>query len=405
MGRAGDTVSATLSSYRYRAARADGSLELGVLAAPSRESAKGLLAGRGLFPVDIIEQAAEESRKRRMPAADLALGLRVLGDLLESGLPISRALAALDDVAPTSWAPILPTVREQIREGKGLASALASAPVQIPSLVIGIIQAGEAGSGLAVAVRRSADLMEETAATRTALRNALAYPIVLASAGAGSIALLVGVVLPRFARILADLGQSLPPTTRLVLGVAAFVRATALPVLIASVLAVVVWYRWVSTQSGRRAWDGLLLGVPALGPVRRASATSRAMAALAALLEGGVPIATAMHHAAGAAGDAAISARLLAARDSVVHGGRVSHALTEHNASTPTVTRLARAGEESGRLASMLAHAAKIERERASQAVKNAVRLIEPGMILIFGGVVALVAASLLQAIYSVRPQ
>lgn len=397
-------MSATLS-YRYRAARPDGSLELGVLDAASRESASGLLATRGLFPVEIVEQAAEERRKARMSAADLALGLRVLGDLLESGLPISRALAALDDLAPPAWKILLPVVRDQIREGKGLASSLAASPVQIPSLVIGIVQAGEAGSGLATAVRRSADLMEETAATRAALRNALAYPIVLASAGAGSIALLVGVVLPKFARILADLGQGLPPTTRLVLRVAAFARAAAIPVLAAGAIGGVIWYRWVSTAAGRRRWDSLLLDLPALGSVRRAAATSRTMAALAALLEGGVPIATAMHHAAGAAGDAAIRARLLAARDSVIHGSRISRALAEHDAATPTATRMARAGEESGRLAPMLAHAAKIERERAAQAVKSAVRLIEPGMILIFGAIVALVAASLLQAIYSVRPQ
>ena len=392
-------------SYRYRAARPDGSLELGVLDASSRESVRQLLGDRGLFPVEIVEQAAEARRKARMSADDLALGLRVLGDLLESGLSIARALAALDDLAPPAWATMLPAVRERIREGKGLASALASSPVQIPSLVLGIVQAGEAGSGLAIAVRRSADLMEETAATRAALRNALAYPVVLATAGIGSVALLVGVVLPKFARILADLGQALPPTTRIVLVGAAFARAAAVPAVIAGLIGAVVWYRWVSTLAGRRAWDTLLLGVPALGGIRRAAATSRAMAALAALLEGGVPIATAMHHAAGAAGDAAIGARLLAARESVVHGGRISRALADHDAATPTATRLARAGEESGRLASMLAHAAKIERERAAQAVRSLVRLLEPSMIILLGGVVALVAASLLQAIYSVRPQ
>lgn len=397
-------MSAALS-YRYRAARPDGSMELGVLDAVSRDSASGLLAERGLFAVEITQQAAEESRKARMQIAELALGLRVLGDLLESGLPISRALAALDDVAPQSWKALLPALREKIREGAGLARALGAAPVQMPSLVIGIVQAGEAGSGLAAAVKRSADLMEESAATRAALRNALAYPLVLACAGVGSIALLVGVVLPKFARILADLGQSLPPTTRFVLGAASLVRAAVLPAAIAAAMLAVVWYRWVSTAEGRRDWDALLLRVPALGSVRRAAAASRAAAALAALLEGGVPIAVAMHHAAGAAGDAAISARMMAAREAIVHGDRVSRALADHDAATPTVTRLARAGEESGRLAGMLAHAAKIERERATQAVRSAVRLIEPGMIVIFGGVIALVAASLLQAIYSVRAQ
>ncbi|NUS97110.1 MAG: hypothetical protein HOQ11_06860, partial [Gemmatimonadaceae bacterium] len=181
----------------------------------------------------------------------------MLGDLLESGLPIARALAALDDLAPPSWRELLPVLRERIREGAGLARALGSAPVEVPSLVIGIVQAGEAGSGLAAAVKRSADIMEEAAATRAALRNALAYPIVLATAGAGSVALLVGVVLPKFARILADLGQALPPTTRLVLGAASMIRGAALPAAIAIALGAVVWLRWVATPEGRRAWDDL----------------------------------------------------------------------------------------------------------------------------------------------------
>jgi len=71
---------------------------------------------------------------------------------------------------------------------------------------------------------------------------------------------------------------------------------------------------------------------------------------------------------------------------------------------TPTAVRLVQAGEETGRLAHMLAHAATLEREQAERKLHAAVRLLEPGMILVFGGIVAVVAAALLQAIYSVRP-
>ncbi len=52
----------------------------------------------------------------------------------------------------------------------------------------------------------------------------------------------------------------------------------------------------------------------------------------------------------------------------------------------------------------MLAHAARIEDDRAEQRVRSLVRVLEPAMIIVFGGVVALVAAALLQAVYSVRP-
>ena len=95
---------------------------------------------------------------------------------------------------------------------------------------------------------------------------------------------------------------------------------------------------------------------------------------------------------------------LLAAREHVVHGERVSRALHVMGAMTETTVRLVRAGEESGRLAQMLGHAATIEQERAEQRVRGVVRLLEPALILMFGGIVAFVAAALLQAVYSVRP-
>jgi type II secretory pathway component PulF len=138
--------------------------------------------------------------------------------------------------------------------------------------------------------------------------------------------------------------------------------------------------------------------------VRRAAATARYAQALAALLETGVPIGIALRSAADATGDAELTRRLLSARDRIVHGAPLSVALAAENASTPTALRLIKAGETSGQLAALLAHAASIEQERAERTVKSAVRLLEPGLILAFGGLVAFVAAALLQAIYSVRP-
>jgi type II secretory pathway component PulF len=52
----------------------------------------------------------------------------------------------------------------------------------------------------------------------------------------------------------------------------------------------------------------------------------------------------------------------------------------------------------------MLGHAAHMERERATRSIQTFVSLLEPALIVIFGGMVALVAAALLQALYSVRP-
>ena len=380
-------------------------IELGVLDAESHEAAASALSARGLFPIEIRIETEVSGGRKRLPARDLALGLRMLATLLESGLSMTRALGALEELVPESWNVALPIIARSVREGRSLAAAFAAAPVEFPPVVLGIVQAGEGGSGVALAVQRAAELTEQVAATRAAVIAALAYPCVLAAAGAASVALLVGVVLPRFGAILADLGQPLPATTRFVLGFATTARALAIPLLIVGIAATIVAF----ARGGRHPW-ALAAGTSCCSPCLSSAisadpaATARASAALAALLESGVPVSVALIHGARASGDAAIGARMLAAREAVVVGQGIARALAAAQAMTPTAIRLVQAGEETGRLAPMLAHAAKLERDLADRKLHASVRLLEPGLILVFGGIVAVVAAALLQAIYSVRP-
>lgn len=391
------------ATFAYRAADARGALQAGTVAAETAEAARAALSARGLFPLEVRAHAEAAARSRLSPD-DLALGLGLLADLLQAGLPLARALAALEELAPAAWQPALPALRAAVREGSGLAAALAASPVEVPPLVAGLVAAGEAGSGLAPALARAAALMQRAADTRRAVRAALAYPLLLAGAGAASIVLLVGFVLPRFAAILRDLGQQLPASARLVLGAADAARAGWLPATAAAVLLGVAWRAWSTSPEGRRQWHALLLGLPVVGPLRRSAAVARFAAALAALLESGVPIAPALAHADRAVGDAELSARIAAARTAVLAGEGLAAALERADAATPTAVRLVRAGEETGRLAAMLDQAARLEAARAEAAVRTAVKGIEPVMILAFGGIVALVAAALLQSVYSVRP-
>jgi type II secretory pathway component PulF len=291
-----------------------------------------------------------------------------------------------------------------VREGKSLASALATAPIAIPALVIGIAKAGEAGQGIGPAIRRAAELSEATAETRAAVRSALAYPLVVAAAGVGAIILLITVVLPRFAAILADLGQTLPASTQFVLRVSTVAKVALLPAAGMIALAFVVWRAWTSTDAGRARWHNWLLQLPLIGSIRLGLGTARMAQSLAALLENGVPISGALLLSARATGDGELEQRVLAARQRIGAGDTISHAIDEAGAATPTTVRLMRAGEESGRLASMLLHAAHIEQQRVDRIVRTGVRMLEPILLLTFASVVAFVAAALLQAIYSVRP-
>jgi general secretion pathway protein F len=228
--------------------------------------------------------------------------------------------------------------------------------------------------------------------------------MVVALAGISAVSVLILVVLPRFAKILGDLGQTLPASTKVVLNFSKLAHDAFVPVAVGIALAAVVWRAWTRTDAGLLQWHRALLSIPAIGSIRRGAASARVAHSLAALLDGGVPIVTSMGFAARAAGDAEVEARLERARAQIGAGQTLSQALGGSRAVTPTTIRLIRAGEESGRLSSMLEHAARLEQQRVDRLLRAAIRMLEPMLLLTFASVVALVAAALLQAIYSVRP-
>lgn len=394
----------TQEAYRYRALRPDGAVEVGSVEAPAREAVSRMLAERGLLPVSVSWQPSLPRRGRVMSWPDLALGLRLLANFLGAGLSLDRALAALTETAPESWRRILPGILDGVRQGRSLGQTLAEASTGVPVLVAALVRSGEAGPGVAQAVERAASVVDSIATTRAAIRQALVYPMVLLVAGVASLAFLTGVVLPRFADILAELGQSPPLTTRIVLAGAQLGRSALLPALATAAAGLVVWRAWTGTPEGLRRWHRLLLDAPLIGRARFALASARAAAAIGSLLESGLTLPRAIGHGAMASADAAVSQALLDAREAVARGESASQALGRENALTPTALRLVRAGEETGRLGQMFLEAGRIEHAGAERLVRGAVQLIEPLFILGFGALVALVAAALLQALYGVRP-
>jgi general secretion pathway protein F len=394
----------THSTFVYSAHARDGRIHRGVIRALSRDAAAGALGERGLLVKRLDRQYAHPFWKARVPLADNAEGLRLLASMLEGGLPLSRAVDALADVAPRSWQHAAEGLKEAIREGRSLAASLSDAPLNLPPVVLGLIRAGESSNGLWRAVHGAAELLERQAATRAAISGALAYPIVLAASSVISAVVLGGFVLPRFAELISQLGQSVPTSTAFVLWIAQGLQQVWLLALISLSLGAAFWWQWRATENGRRAWHELLLRIPVVRDVRSAMTTARVTGAMAALYDAGVAMSAVVTLAAHAAGDAAIAARLEQARADIADGHPLSASLKRTRAVSPFAVRLVAAGERGGRLGALLAQASRLEDERGLRAVRRAVRLLEPSLILIFGLAVAVIAAALLQALYSVRP-
>jgi type II secretory pathway component PulF len=379
--------------FRYAAARPDGATVRGELAATHSSAALEEIARRRLLALELTE--VRGARAAALPRRELAVFFRSLATLTEAGVPLDRALR----IAPAGsrLGGFAAVVRERVQEGASLSAALAAQP-GVPPLAVGLVRAGE-HARLDAALADAATQLERDADLRAQVLSALAYPVLLLVAGCGTIAVLVVAILPRFVALLGDAGSAVPPATRALLAVSGFVDRFWILLGLGTVMGGLALGRWLVRPGGHAA----LLRLPGLGPLRLGFATARSARALSALLGTGTPALRALETAADAAADYEVAARVRRAGERVRRGGSVAAALSAERAFDPQALELAHAGEASGRLAVLLRHGATLAESRALRSLQGLVRLIEPGLILLLGGLVAFVALALLQAVYGVR--
>jgi len=291
-----------------------------------------------------------------------------------------------------------------LRRGETFAQGLGATRGVVPGIVVGMVRAGERGSQLPVALAQVATHLEQEAELIARVRQALAYPLLLGVVGVASVLVIGTVIVPRFAELLGDLGQDLPPATRILLVGSSLLSHYWFLLIPALAMALALAIEMLRRPVSRRRIEHALLTMPVIGPVRLALATARVARALGGMLAAGMPLLAALDAAREAAGDLAVAERLVRARERVTEGAPLSASLEREGALAPSALQLVQVGESSGRLADMARRAGDLAAQEAERGLKTLVTFVEPALIVAFGGLVAFVAAALLQAVYSIRP-
>ena len=392
-----------MTRFRFVANRMDGGVVNGFVEAQSVDEAAAAVSRRELFPTAVkrVDQATEPWWKRPS-ARQRAVMMQGLSAMVESAVPLERALEVVSSTLPEPLRGCLGRVAGKVREGSSLARAMKDEPAAFSPVAVGLVQAGERGAGLPFALTLAAREADREAEILGRTRSALAYPLVLSAVGMISIGIMLAVVIPRFADLLGDTPSVAPLATRALLVLSAIPASHAAAGLATAALALALMVRTVLHDPER--WHDRLLRLPVIGSIRHSLATARACRSLGVLLEAGVPAATAVSLAADAVGDRAVAVRMESVRSSVVEGVAFSTALASSRALTPLAVQLAAIGEGSGRLAPLLVRAAELEENNTERLIGVFVAVLEPALILIFGALVAFVAAGILQGLYSVRP-
>ena len=344
--------------------------------------------GRSASLSSTLRRAGLRPRDRVRPR-DLVLFTRQFAAMVEAGLSLTRALEILSSQAAS---PALGRVTRQtlrsVESGRPLSEALRRHPAVFTKLYVDMVAAGESGSLLDAALGRLATFLEKNDRVRRKVKSALMYPVAVLVVAVAVIATLLLFVIPTFETVFAGYGARLPLPTRMVIGLSRTVQSGWWAILGVSAGAVLLSRRWVATDAGRSRVDGFLLRLPVLGSLLRRAAVSRFTRTLGTMLASGVPILAGLEITARTAGNRVIHDAVLRSRDATARGDSIAAPLEATSVFPPMVTRMIHVGEETGDLDGMLTRIADFYDEEVDIAVDGLLRLLEPALIVVLGGLV-----------------
>jgi type II secretory pathway component PulF len=335
---------------------------------------------------------------------DLTVMTRQLASLVGGGLTLMQSIDALiEHTENERLAAALLQVREELRGGGTFAEALTKHPHLFSPLYVSIVRAGEVSGELPRVLNWLADYMEREQTRRTQIRSALAYPILLSIVMVVALSFLLIFLVPRYAALFAEMGQSLPLPTQILLAVSGFLVRWWWAIGL-GIVAIVYAYRLVRrTPRGRWVTDAWKLRLPVFGRLHLKSAVGRMARALSVLLLGGVSVLEALAVVRDVVGNEVLAQALDEVRQRVREGERLADHLRRSGVFPPLLTRLAAVGEETGSLPQALTTVADTLDLEVDSSLKALVALLEPALILSLGIVVGFVVISLLMAVFQLN--
>lgn len=396
-----------MAQFRYRALDAAGIAVRGRLDAAGPDDAVSQLQAQGLLVLQVASDArwgawGLRSDRPAMRGSALARFTRQLAILLDAGQPIDRALGILlAQPGDEGSRRVVERIRDGIKGGKPLSSALVAEGSVFPPLYLAMARAGEAGGSLAPTLAQLATYLERVEALKGEVINALIYPAFLVVGVLGALAMLMVFVVPQFVPIFQDLGAPVPAVTQAVLWLSDFLVQYGLVIGATAIAA--TWWMLVRLRDPERRtrWDRRMLTLRVIGPLLQRLETARLARTLGTLLENGVPMLAALALGAKVCANRALRAAVTQAGDRVKDGGALAAALGASGLFPALALQMIQVGEESGRLDHMLMRIADVFDAEAGRSIARLLAALVPTLTIVMAVMVALVMLAIMLPLMS----
>lgn len=397
-----------MAAFEYKALDAKGKNKKGIIEADTAKQVRQQLRDKGLVPLEVNQASQKEKSshagfslfKAKISANDLALITRQLATLVGSALTIEAALLAVAEQCdkPHIKRTIM-AVRSKVVEGYSLAEGMKEFPHVFDHLFRSMVAAGEKSGHLDEVLDRLADYTEKRQATKSQLRQAMVYPVMLITVGTLIVGFLLTTVLPDIVKQIAKADQALPDSTAFLLSVSAYIKDYGLVTAIIFLTILIMIQRLLQQPALRLRFHRSLLNFPVVGKVIRGVNTARFARTLSILTSSAVPILEGMRISGEVLSNTYIKSGVLEASDNVREGASLKSALDQTKIFPPMMMHMIGSGEKSGELEQMLKRSADSQDAELDALLKLTMSLLSPLIVAVMAGMVVFIVMAILKPI------
>ena len=384
----------------------------GKVSATNEGSANNILSASGFQVLNLKSKPGFlNSEKLNMSLSkvnpkEVIMFSRQMALLLSSGTDIVASLELLQtQVSDKELKKKLAEVATDIRGGSSLSNAMRKHPRVFPALYWRAISAGEKSGSMETVMRQMADYMEKRILTQKKIKGALSYPIMVLVAAVVVIAIMVQFVIPSFSSLYVAFGANLPKSAKTLLDTSAWLKNNGLYLLIGAALLAGAGFAVSRTRRGKYEIDRVMLRMPIIGRINNLNELARLCRTMALLFKVGLPLPDIMALSVQNTNNTIVAESIEGVQKDLIRGEGLSKPMAKRPFFLPLMVQMVEVGEETGNLDNTLATVAETYEVEADDKTAAAVGLIQPIMTVVLGAVVALLATTMVSAMYGLYGQ
>jgi len=362
-----------------------------VVEAGNEQAAVAALLKRNLLVVSIRERLSKKGKTAggKVALQDLVVFTRQLATMIDAGLAMVQSLQALAEQSPNKvMKDVIKDVCTRVESGDSFSEALSKHPKVFTKLYVAMVSAGEQGGLLAEILARLATYLENAARLRRKVKSAMMYPTVVTVVAILITTFLLVKVIPVFGEIYSGFGAKLPAPTAFMIGLSEIVKSYILLILVVAAAGVYGWFHFIKTKTGRAFWDAYRIKMPVFGGVAHKICLARFTRTLASLIRSGVPILEVLHIVSQTVGNVVMEKAVRSASADIERGENMATALGKHPVFPNMIIRMITAGEQTGKVDSMLERISDFLDEEIETTLSGLTSMIEPILIVFLGVVI-----------------